>query len=116
LPADAVDDAVLQALLTIYSCTDFVERAAQSAQGRSIELRQGYERERAAIDTELRKTAEAIDRYLLAFEAGTLADTQCGERVQAWAPRQPSCATGALSWRPSWTRPRSALPRRPIWS
>jgi hypothetical protein len=35
------------------------------------------------VEAELRRTEEAIQRYLLAFEAGTLADTDLGPRVQA---------------------------------
>jgi hypothetical protein len=35
------------------------------------------------VDAELRKTEEAVERYLLAFEAGTLPEAQCGERVRS---------------------------------
>ncbi len=37
----------------------------------------------AKVDAELRKTEEAVERYLLAFEAGTLPEAQCGERMRS---------------------------------
>jgi site-specific DNA recombinase len=39
--------------------------------------------ELAAIRTEIDQAEAAIDRYLGAFEAGTLPEAQCGKRVQA---------------------------------
>ena len=39
------------------------------------------------VEAELRRTEEPIQRYLLAFEAGTLADTDLGPRVQALTVR-----------------------------
>lgn len=37
----------------------------------------------AQIDTEIRRNEKAIERYLLAFEAGTLQATVCNERMRA---------------------------------
>jgi site-specific DNA recombinase len=37
----------------------------------------------STIESEVRKTDAAIEKYLLAFEGGTLSETQLGPRVQA---------------------------------
>jgi site-specific DNA recombinase len=44
-------------------------------------LRDQHEQELAFTDTEATKAEEAIERYLGAFEAGTLSEAQCGARL-----------------------------------
>lgn len=41
----------------------------------------------AAVEGELRKSEEAIERYLLAFESGSLPESACGERIQTLADK-----------------------------
>ncbi len=41
-----------------------------------------HERELKIVDADIAKADQAIERYLLAFEAGTLPDTQCGPRIR----------------------------------
>ena len=83
LPADELDSAVLAALLKTYEASDLFDRAARSAAGRSVALREQQEGELAAVNAERLKTEGAIERYLVAFESGSLPEDQCGTRVRA---------------------------------
>ncbi len=83
LPADELDGAVLDALLDTYSHTDLLDRALAQAAERSGTIRAQHEAEMVTVETELTKTEDAIERYLLAFEAGTLPEAQCGQRIRA---------------------------------
>ena len=87
LPADALDDAVLRSLLDTYERTDLFERAAQAAHRRSEAVVEQARQELALIEAEMTKLEAAIDRYLLAFEAGDLPQATCGERVRGLAAR-----------------------------
>jgi site-specific DNA recombinase len=42
-----------------------------------------YEEQLTQTERQVAKAEEAIERYLLAFEAGTLPESQCGERVRS---------------------------------
>jgi len=44
-----------------------------------------HQGELAALDAELAKVESGIDRYLRAFETGTMPETVCGERVKTLA-------------------------------
>jgi site-specific DNA recombinase len=43
------------------------------------------EQQRAAVDADITRTEQAIKRYQLAFEAGTMAAEDCGPRLQELA-------------------------------
>jgi site-specific DNA recombinase len=81
LPADELDAAVLDALRRTYERCDLIERAVLAARERAEGLRDQHEQELAFTDTEAAKAEEAIERYLGAFEAGTLSEAQCGARL-----------------------------------
>jgi site-specific DNA recombinase len=83
LPADQLDRAVLQALLDTYQHTDLFEEAAAATTSQAATLRQQRQGELAAIATDLNRAKAAIERYLDAFEAGTLPEATCGKRLQA---------------------------------
>lgn len=87
LPAGELDQAVTDAILDLYESTDLFEQAADAARRRDMTQRTRREKELAAVDAELRKGEEAIERYLLAFEAGTLPETACSQRLQALSAR-----------------------------
>lgn len=40
-----------------------------------------------ALDADIRKTEQAIDRYLTAFEAGTMPEAECGPRIKSLADK-----------------------------
>ena len=81
LPAEEMDGAVLKALRDTYERSDLIERAVHGARDRAEGLRAQHEQELAFTDTETAKAEEAIERYLGAFEAGTLSEAQCGARL-----------------------------------
>jgi site-specific DNA recombinase len=82
LAADQLDQAVLQALLATYQETDLFERAISTARSQTATLREQYQGELRAVGGEIGKAEAAIDRYLDAFEAGTLREQQCGRRIE----------------------------------
>ncbi|MBT8225768.1 MAG: hypothetical protein KJO75_09760, partial [Dactylosporangium sp.] len=49
--------------------------------------RDRYVDELAAVETELTRTNDAIDRYLTAFENGTMPEQTCGPRISALADK-----------------------------
>ncbi len=57
--------------------------SGQEAQRRAAIGHDRHQGELAAIDAELAKVEAGIDRYLRAFETGTMPETVCGERVKA---------------------------------
>ena len=69
------------ALRRTYERSDLIERAVLAARERAEGLRDQHEQELAFTDTEAAKAEEAIERYLGAFEAGTLSEAQCGARL-----------------------------------
>ncbi|MHB1518921.1 MAG: hypothetical protein ACYCVN_07195 [Acidimicrobiales bacterium] len=81
LPADELDAAVLDALRLTYERIDLIERAVLAARERAEGLRVQHEQGLAFTDTAITKAEDAIERYLGAFEAGTLSEAQCSARL-----------------------------------
>ncbi|ONH54614.1 recombinase family protein [Frankia sp. CcI49] len=82
LDADAIDHAVLEALADFYRrqhtlIADAIKRAQQAHRNARGDLRA----ELTTVDTELTQTNRAIDRYLTAFEHGTIDEETIGERL-----------------------------------
>ncbi len=82
LPAEALDDAVVHSLLSAYEDSDLFSKAISEAQERADLDDSPHDAERAALQGELDKVERGIDRYLRAFEAGTMPEEICGERVK----------------------------------
>jgi site-specific DNA recombinase len=83
LPADQLDQAILAGLLDTFARTDLAQQATRAIRSQAAGARDRAEGELAAIRTEIDQAEAAIERYLGAFEAGTLPEAQCGKRVQA---------------------------------
>ena len=83
LPAEALDDAVLQALVETYSDSELIEEAVREARDRSEADRPQHAQQLEVVEGEIRKTEEATERYFLAFEAGSMPEAQCAPRLQA---------------------------------
>jgi len=80
--ADALEDAVLAALVDLYSDPALITRAMLAHQdAATLTVRQHHD-ELAATDAELTKTEAAVERYMHAFEAGTLTADIFAERVR----------------------------------
>src|SRR6266536_4222738 len=82
LPAEQLDRAVLQALLDTFQRTDLFEQAVAASRTQAEALRDQHQAELSAVTTEIARAEAAIERYLDAFEAGSLPEDQCGQRVQ----------------------------------
>lgn len=82
LPADELEAAVLNALLDVYDHSDLFDEAVEATRNRAGDLTEQLRDEMDSVDAEIRKCDDAIERYLHAFEAGTLPEAQCGERVR----------------------------------
>jgi site-specific DNA recombinase len=87
LPADELDAAVLDALLTAYEQTDRFERALKESAGKLTASKGKYEAEIKTIDGEIANAEEGIKRYLLAFESGSLPEIACGQRIRELTTR-----------------------------
>ena len=85
LPAEELDSAVLDALLRVYERTDLFDKAIAAARRRARSQRANHDQELAVVDAGIAKAEDAIERYLSAFEAGTLSETQCGKRLEGLA-------------------------------
>jgi site-specific DNA recombinase len=82
LRADALEEAVLDALVDLYSDPEFITRALQAhLDAATLTVRQRHD-ELTATDAELAKTEAAVERYMHAFEAGTLTADIFAERVR----------------------------------
>ena len=87
LPADALDAAVTASLVDIYEKTDLFEQATRRAAASAGASRERTEAELATVVAELAKVESAIERYLSAFENGSLREAMCGKRIRELAAR-----------------------------
>ncbi|MHB1510390.1 MAG: recombinase family protein [Acidimicrobiales bacterium] len=83
LPAQALDDAVVHSLLAAYDHVELFSDAVEKAQRRAQLGHDRHAGELRALKAELAKVEAGIDRYLRAFETGTMPEALCGERVTA---------------------------------
>ncbi|MGH8994418.1 MAG: recombinase family protein, partial [Acidimicrobiales bacterium] len=82
LRADALEEAVLAALVDLYGDPEFITRALAANQQTSIQSARQQQDEIAATEMELAKTDAAVERYMHAFEAGTLTADIFADRVR----------------------------------
>jgi site-specific DNA recombinase len=87
LPAEELDAAILDSLLHVYERTDLFDKAVSATRHRALSQQGNHDKELAVIDAGIAKTEDAIERYLSAFEAGTLSETQCGKRLEQLAAK-----------------------------
>ena len=82
LDADALEEAVATALAAFYRDQhDLIADAIAHAQASHAAAQDGHRAELAAAEHELARTGGAIDRYLAAFENGTLDPEDLAERL-----------------------------------
>lgn len=82
LNADAVEAAVLDALATFYRTHhDLIADAITHEQTQYRAAHADRHAELATVDTEITKTGQAIDRYLTAFERGTMDEELVADRL-----------------------------------
>jgi site-specific DNA recombinase len=83
IPANQLDDAVLASLIATYREHNLFDRAVAAIRDSAGATRAQHQLQQDVVAAEISKAEEAIERYLLAFENGTLNKTACGERLKA---------------------------------
>ncbi len=79
--ADELETAVFAALVQLYAAPDLLSEVMTAhRKGAAARTRQ-HQKELTALDAELRKTEAATERYMLAFENGTVTEEMFGDRV-----------------------------------
>ncbi|WP_246128162.1 recombinase family protein [Amycolatopsis rhizosphaerae] len=82
LNADEVDVAILDALATFYRTRhDLIHDAITAGQAQHRAAHADRHAELATVDNEITKTSQAIDRYLAAFERGTMDEDLVANRL-----------------------------------
>ncbi len=85
LPTDELDRALMQALLATLARSDLLELAAANLAGQLDRHHHDHQAQLASVQAELRRTDQALDRYMLAFEDGKLDPDRFGARVDQLA-------------------------------
>ena len=88
LPAEELDRAILGAMLETYSDSDVVTKALEEARGRARAAVPQLKEQLAVVERDIRRTEESLERYFLAFEAGTMDEAACTRRVEALTQKQ----------------------------
>jgi site-specific DNA recombinase len=88
LPADDLEGAITEALVSTYGDYDLLAQAAHDAYAHARDEQPRLEAELAGTESQLRETSAAIDRYLRAFEAGSMSDTLCAPRLVELSERR----------------------------
>ncbi len=88
LPADDLEGRVIGALLGTYDNLDLFDYAVNAAIEDAEHERPGLEEKLASTEAQIRDTTAALDRYLRAFDAGTMPDTVCAPRLKELASRR----------------------------
>lgn len=83
LPAEELDRAVLASMLETYADSRLVERAIAEAIVRANAAQPRHQQELEAVQAEMRKAEESLDRYFEAFESGDMSQATAGTRVEA---------------------------------
>ena len=81
LPADQLEEAVVEALLSTYERSDLVDEAIRGMARRHDQMKEQHIAERTVVRGELASAEGSIERYLRAFEAGTMPESVCGPRL-----------------------------------
>lgn len=105
LPADQLEQEILDTLLEVFADTGLIARAVKATTDCRDDQDQHLRDEIETIAKELGATEEAIDRYLTAFETGVLPQSLC-------APRPRARREGHPAQRATYRATRAARPRR----
>jgi site-specific DNA recombinase len=70
-------------MLATLARTDLIDAALGDAHDEAAAERAAHTSELTAVETEIAKTEAAIDRYLTAFENGTMPEATCAPRVES---------------------------------
>ena len=87
LPAEELDQTMLDRLLDTYSATTSCTVPSPENANEPPNTIKALRVELAVTEADLAKAEEAIECYLLAFDNGTMPETTCSQRVQALADK-----------------------------
>jgi site-specific DNA recombinase len=82
LPADELDTAITEQLVSVLEHEPLVRQAITEAMAQIESERPRREYDRVQLDGEIRRTNDALDRYYVAFEEGTLTLEDCAPRIK----------------------------------
>ena len=85
--ADHLETKTINALLEALNRTDLIDAALTAHTAHRDHHRASHIEERDGVDAELVKINDAIDRYLVAFENGTLEETTVAQRLKTHADK-----------------------------
>lgn len=85
LPADQLEHAVLTSLLDTLTRSDLIEQSLANTTSEVDDKRATYTAELAALERDITKNEDTIDRYLTAFENGSMDEDTCSPRVKKLA-------------------------------
>jgi site-specific DNA recombinase len=88
VPAEPLETAIIDALVNTYANLDEFQQALETARTQLDDDRPRLEAELAATDTQIRDTTATLDRYLRAFETGSMPDHICAPRVEDLAAQR----------------------------
>jgi site-specific DNA recombinase len=83
LSASELEAAIVESLRRTFAQRPLVQKALRAWAAGNEAARPKYEEQLTQTEREVAKAEEAVERYLLAFEAGTLPESQCGDRVRS---------------------------------
>jgi site-specific DNA recombinase len=81
LPADQLEEAILDQLLAVLEREPMVREAISEAFAELDADQPKREAELERIDAERRRTSESLERYFRAFEEGTMPESACAPRI-----------------------------------
>jgi hypothetical protein len=81
LPKDALEDAVIEQMVGLYSDSALIAETLAGIANEEATVTDDTDQRRAAITQELAGARRALDRYFAAFEEGSLSPADCRERV-----------------------------------
>ncbi len=87
LPADELEEAILEQLLAVLEREPMVREAISEAFAELDAEQPQRAAELERLDAELRRTGESLDRYFRAFEEGTMPESACGPRIKELSER-----------------------------
>ena len=81
LPKDALEEAVIEQMLDVYSDGELIADALAEANVAEAKSKEEVEERLASIRQQQAGATRALDRYFVAFEEGSLSPSDCQERI-----------------------------------
>lgn len=85
LRGEELEEQVVQSLLAVLERTDVLQEAVTAWAAQQGSDRPKRKKELNAIESQVRKAEDRIDRYFQAFESGTMKESTCAPRIEKLA-------------------------------